>query len=479
MKAPASTWFAGFVSFSAAGLIFISISACKKSTPKDSLPPPTYDVSASPENAQQQRLKWSLKTSVKAYEQAGHANPRWDEAAKRALTEFARSRAQIPGTQPEVISTNVAAAVQAGCDDPMVNYLFIKYAMDQTNTKEAFTSAFYKTALAMEASSYPPIRKFYAGFRAIEQYCWANNYPTNWRSDISALSHRTTDYLSAVLKDSNTPAAEIYDACHDYLNMWGKDKDAYPKIWLGMEPLVFKNWSNDSSICLLKGEACIRMAWLARGTGYATNVSEQGWKTFFDRLTIADSALTNAWNINPNDERIAINMIRVAEGRQKSRDEMDLWFGRAMMINPNSFLACEQKLHYLYPQWYGSRDDMVAFGRQCVASTNWGGNVPLILANAHREYWLYLNDSEEKTNYWKQPEVWPDLKTSFDRFFELNPDAIGYYHNYAWYAYHAEQWSELNEIIPKLGPVNYDYFGGKDEFNKMVQLAKAHGGKPK
>lgn len=45
---------------------------------------------------------------------------------------------------------------------------------------------------------------------------------------------------------------------------------------------------------------------------------------------------------------------------------------------------------------------------------------------------------------------------------------------YAWYAYHAEQWNKLNELIPKLGTVNYKYFGGEDEFNKMLRLAKEH-----
>jgi hypothetical protein len=60
----------------------------------------------------------------------------------------------------------------------------------------------------------------------------------------------------------------------------------------------------------------------------------------------------------------------------------------------------------------------------------------------------------------------------------LNPNETSWYYNYAWYAYHAEQWDTLNEIIPKLGPVNYSYFGGKDEFDKMVQLAKEHSSKP-
>ena len=84
------------------------------------------------------------------------------------------------------------------------------------------------------------------------------------------------------------------------------------------------------------------------------------------------------------------------------------------------------------------------------------------------------HDTSEQANYWKQPEVWSDIPSSFDRFFELNPNAIGKYHTYALYAYKAEQWDKLNEIIPKLGTVHYEYFGGKAEFDKMVALAKNH-----
>lgn len=361
----------------------------------------------------------------------------------------------------------------------MVNYLFIKCVMDQTNSKEAFTTAFYKTALAMEASSYPPIRKFYAGFRAIDQYGWANNHPTNWPPEMMALSHRTTDYLSTVLHDARTPSAEIYDACHDYLGIWEMSKETYPKIWLSMEPLVFKYWSNDPSIWLLKGHAYVNMAWLARGNGYADTVTDEGWKVFSAHLATAQDALECAWKMNPHDIRIPIRMMAVMLGQGGGRDRMEIWFNRGMQLNQDNYGMCWQKLYYLEPKWYGSREDMLAFGRECVSNTNSGGHVPLILVDAHWNYCRGYVDKPEQTNYWKQADVWPDIKAAYDRFFELNPDETGYYHNYAWYAYKAEQWDKLNELIPKLGPVNFDFFGGKDEFNKMLQLAKEHASKPK
>ena len=131
------------------------------------------------------------------------------------------------------------------------------------------------------------------------------------------------------------------------------------------------------------------------------------------------------------------------------------------------------------PKWYGSTEDMLEFGHECATNKQWGGNVPLILLDAHyfiNRGWI---DKSEQTNYWKQPEVWSDLDTAYKRFFEANPDATGRYYQYAWYAHKCGQWNKFIELIPKLGPINYEYFGGKTEFDKMVQLAKEHGNEPK
>jgi hypothetical protein len=445
--------------------------ACKKSGALVAQAQPAQ----SPEALKQQRLEWNLKTLVAAYQTANHTNARWDASATLALTEFAHARARALATNEawaEIIATNAAAAVRAGCDDPLVNYLFIKFALPSTNSAKTYADDFCRIALAMNQSSYPSVRKCYATAATIDQLFLA--YGTNTANQPVArqVMPLMGQNLIPAMADKTMPATEAYELAERALYLVSGDKNGYKQAYHCVEQPMFDNWPNDSLAWLLKGSSYVQMAWLARGGGYADKVSQPSWITFFADLAVADEALTNAWNLNPNDERIPIQMIGVAEGRQKSRAEMELWFQRAMAINPDCYEACEDKLHYLYPQWYGSRDDMIAFGRECADSTNWGGNVPLILSDAHREYWLYLDDPELKTNYWKRPDVWPDIEKAFDRFFELNPNETAYYHNYAWYAYQCQQWEKFNELVPKLDQVNYDYFGGKDEFDKMVQFAR-------
>jgi hypothetical protein len=151
---------------------------------------------------------------------------------------------------------------------------------------------------------------------------------------------------------------------------------------------------------------------------------------------------------------------------------MERWFHRAMDLNTNDIVACQLKMNFLTPVWYGSDQEMLTFGRECVNSTKWGGRVPLVLVDAHIGI-NFRNDSAGQAEYWKQSEVWADVESAYERVFELNPDD-NLYQNYAWYAYHAEQWDKLNELIPRLGPENYSFFGGKEEFEKMVRLAKEH-----
>ncbi len=454
--------------------VFISLlAACHRAS---------YVKRTSTDPVKQAHLNWSYQTTVDAYQKAGFTGRKWNAAAERALAEFACSRAQVlKADEPwaEIVSTNAAAAVRAGCKDPLVNYLYIKFSMDQTNSKEAYVEAFAAMARTMNQSSYPPIRKFYAAARTLDQIYFT--YHTNSASQpvTSEIWAMLPQQLNAALADKTMPAREAYEAADVALPLVRGDKNYYMQMYHDIETALFANWPNDYHPWLMKGIAHIEMAWLARGSGYAGTVNDEGWKLFGEHLATAEDAFEHAWKINPDDPNIAIRMIKVKLGQGGGREQMELWFKRAMELDHNSYDACSGKLFYLEPKWHGSVDAMLKFGRECAHHYLWEGHVPLILLDAHKSIQAQYIDAAEKADYWKRPEVWADLKLAFNRFFELNPNETSWYHNYVWFAYHAEQWDALNELIPKLGPVNYAYFGGEDEFNKMVQLAQAHAAKPK
>src|SRR5437763_636781 len=150
---------------------------------------------------------------------------------------------------------------------------------------------------------------------------------------------------------------------------------------------------------------------------------------------------------------------------------MEQWFKRGNDLNPDYYDIFYAKLYYLEPKWYGSPEDMLEFGRECVASKKWGEHVPLILRDAHEALAKYVA-APDREKYWKQPEVWADLKSAFEKFFKLNPEETGWRHNYAQYAYRAEDWGVLNHQLPLLGYTNFEFFGGQQVFEKMVRAAQ-------
>lgn len=460
------------------GFILISfvfaLSACKKpvSAPGGSIQP-VGNFSLAQDK--QQRLDWNLKTLVAAYQEAGYTNPKWDAPAVAALKEFARLRANA--TDPDedsakIIHDNIAAAVDAGCNDPMVNYLYIRYAMDETNSKEAFDAAFLKAESGMEKSSYPSIRKYYINLRALQQISWANNYPTNWTPTTTHLIQQVDANLLAIFHDRSIPCSEICDAWHAFCLWEEENVNQLQKDYDVLEPLVLHNWPNDPYAYLLIGETNLRLAWGYRGPGYAGNVTPEGWKLMEQHLMIANEALTNAWRLNPGDVRIADCMLSVTLGQGSGKDQLNYWFQQAMALDPNDYAACTCRVRYESPEWYGSKREALDFGRECATNRAWGGRVPLILLDAHDLIRVDPNSTIDQTNYWKQPGVWEDIKLSFDRFFQLNPGETYRYSQYAYYAYQCGQWQQFLDLIQKSNPIDYSYFDSKEEFDRMVQTAK-------
>lgn len=423
------------------------------------------------------RLAWNLKTLVEPYESAGFAGRAWDEPARQALSGFAHLRSGVPPTNaswPEIIAANCDRAVKAGCKDPMIEYLRIRFPLDHAHDHKAFADALCRVAIALQETSYPPIRKFYAARRASEQFYQAydRNADRSLLQQVGGLSF----YLRDILHDSTIPVEEAYEVGYETLEAYAGSRDRYEEVYRQIEKPMFDKWSDDYRSWLLKGQAYVRIAWIHRGGGYANTVTEKGWEGFYESLAVAEQALERAWELNQHDAQVPYRMLRVELGQGKGRDRLELWFNRAMTINTNFHEACASKLFYLEPKWHGSQEILLAFGRECVESTKWGGRVPLILLDAHIAIANYLED-DEKAAYWKRTDVWLDIQDAFERFFELNPDATGWYHNYAWYARRSERWNKVKELIPKLGPINYAYFGGRKEFDEMVRLAELNAAK--
>jgi len=426
------------------------------------------------------RYQWNLNTLVVPYLQKGHRDPSWDEPATNALALFASIRSS-PQDNDEgmrgLIASHLRDAVIKGCVDPMVLYLHNRYVLGfQQDTTDALMAEAHKKAVN-NLRQYPcaPIRQFYITLRTSESINAATGGkaadPEVNRFRVAAMSS-----LYKFLQEPDIPAIEAHEACRDFfasLNRNAMIQQFYSKL----EPILLTNWPNEAFVYQIKGRHHIDEAWRARGSGYSDSVTKDGWKLFRDQLDQAEEALEKAWKLNPRDPQIAREMISLELGQGKGRERMELWFNRAMALDTNYYEPCKSKLNYLEPKWYGSAADMLAFARECAATEKWGGNVPLLALDAHDTLAAYAK-REGNTNYWRNPRVWPDLQSAFEKFFSLNPNAAGWRHNYAWYAYSCERWDDFNKQLTLFGTTNYTYFGGREAFEHMVKTAREKSAKP-
>jgi len=144
-----------------------------------------------------------------------------------------------------------------------------------------------------------------------------------------------------------------------------------------------------------------------------------------------------------------------------------------MKLNTNSLAACTEKLIFLGGRWHGSSEATLAFGRECANSRQWGGEVPLALAHAHRRLANHL-PAAERTNYWRRPETWRDVKKSFDTYFVRNPTQQARNGQFALFAFQCEQWDAFVSHVNLLSKAYREhFFEGPENVDAMLRYAKA------
>ena len=426
-------------------------------------------------NQTESRFRWNYKTLVGDYDRVGTRNSKWDKEARAALEGFARIRANPTGELALLIrgvSNSVEKAVSAGCTDPMVNYVHVRYVgRMRATTLQQEADLFQQAAEELLASDYHSLRKAYACYWTTEAFRRLSGSRTNLARTATTYRGWLGTNIIETAKDASVPGAEIYELCTMALDELEYMTGLYDGWFKFIEPHLLNHWPEDYRLYFIKGRVYRHYAWRARGYGYADSVSEQNFKLFNERLEVAAEALRRAWKLNSQDPKIPTEMIRVVRGLELGRDEMEKWFLRAMALDPANYTACQHKMFYLEPKWHGSEADMLAFGRECAASRKWKGRVPLILAEAHDALARYV-PQENRDRYWKQPHVWKDIRSAYETYFS-SPDAEQRWrHNYVRYAHWCGQWNVLYEQVPKMGWTNYPFFGGKEAFDQMARTAK-------
>ncbi|MEP6662155.1 MAG: hypothetical protein ABJC04_00700 [Verrucomicrobiota bacterium] len=408
-------------------------------------------------------LPFNEKTTLGAYRKVGSHNPKWDKDAETALSIYARF---LTGQEAVFGTTNMTKmvncfsnAVAHGCDDPLIQYAAVRlrqHGIVLHNTEEL---GVYKSVLAgLEKHCYPANRQCLMYERALE--CLLKKIPLN--DEQNALGKTWMETAMSQLPfwvNDDVDRNGIYETAgcilQNYLGVGGDRKEGYDLLHAYMEKIV----TNKTVVPRVIAASYYReWGWQARGSGYSDSVTETKAKLFEERLTKAKEILEEAWKQDQTDPFICKQLMDIA-GSIGSPDEMDLWFRRGKKVDPAYYALYLCQLHYLHPQWYGSEEEMINFGRKCLTEGNWNGLIPFILIAVHDE------GENSRFGYLRKPEVWKDVEEVYETYLKKYPKNNMQKSAYCFHAVKAEKWDLAKRLMDELGEFTvYHAFEGKVAF---------------
>ncbi len=227
--------------------------------------------------------------------------------------------------------------------------------------------------------------------------------------------------------------------------------------WLGQNPN-----SPIANVC--SGIFYFTYGWHARGIGYASSISEKGRKLFQERTRMAGKYLKKAYESNPQNGTVATKMISVAKVHPDfPPSALEKWFNLAIEADPVDPKPYEIKYYYLAPKWGGSIEEQFLFAREVFKNAPRNSSAPSILVDVH---W-YVYNKNNNPDYFKDPEVWTELKKVFSALIERFPKSMERHNKYAKTAILAGDNEIAQEEFKKIGE-NWDanVWESLKEFNK-------------
>lgn len=146
----------------------------------------------------------------------------------------------------------------------------------------------------------------------------------------------------------------------------------------------------------------VEYAWHARGTGFASTVTEEGWKLFRERLAEADRILQQGKTLEEKDPQWARVALIVGRGQGADAEDLDKLADEASAIEPTFWGYHTERATSLLPRWYGKPGDWERYAEKVAARPEGLGDevyarIVISVAGYHENVFKQTNASWPKT----------------------------------------------------------------------------------
>ena len=258
-------------------------------------------------------------------------------------------------------------------------------------------------------------------------------------------------------------------------------------IALGDERLanhLFEVWAKADpgyAGCLERGKEWTEWGWAARGTGWASTVTPEGWKLFHERLGRARSELEQAVQRDPSGCRAHVALMVVARGLGLPAEFEEEQFRQALRARPRYYPAYLERFEYLRPRWHGDAEQLLAFGKECLETGDWDDDIPPLCGAAIWEAASPMSDDVLRTALTDGP-LW-DLLRAYEEAAEKNatPKTLARARNI--FARLGVVGGRFDEVVPafqkleEAGVSDPEIFAEQGEYDYFRDLVHARTGK--
>lgn len=212
-----------------------------------------------------------------------------------------------------------------------------------------------------------------------------------------------------------------WHAAHDFLQAVSDpdDRSFYVDICAGVNGVQdwVEQWiaaaPHSSLPMLVRGAHAVRWAWKARDAAVARRKPQDQLGEFFRRLKVAEACLDSVVEGDPGDSTAWSFLVTAGLGRHVDRAEAERRFRAAVASHPWHLAAHTSMLEYLCEKWYGSHEEMFAFAGEAAAKSPAGSPLPVLLVDAHIEYWQSRRVGAD-ASYLSRPDVVAELNAAAD-----------------------------------------------------------------
>lgn len=246
----------------------------------------------------------------------------------------------------------------------------------------------------------------------------------------------------------------------------GNRKD--PKDWefvIGKWEAWQKESGSEFAHAML-GKVYLNYGHNARGSDFASEVPEENWPKFEERVSKAVGILTEAKKKDPKNPENYRNLLHCGIFQGWPRKKMDDLLNESITVAPDYFDCHYNMAYYLMERWHGDEGDWQRYANSLPERL--GGDTGLMVyarlsENLYQYYQkdFFAEDREDKIS-------WKRMKAGFEALMKHFPDSSQILNSYACFAWRAgdlETAREKFQILDKEGLLFELRWGGRQQLD--------------